>query len=421
MAQFSELSLCVTKQLNKEEKKKFGIFITPEVITSTLFSSVLKHANNSQLLITKILEPSCGTCEMVYTCDKYFNDVQIDGIELNDTIYDAIKDLSFRNNVTLTHADFIKMDFQGATYDFIIGNPPYCVCEKGYPVDALYEPYIVGRPNTFGLFLLKAISLLKENGILAFVVSRSCLNAAYYAKIRNYIKATCNIVELIDFEEDCQFIDTQQSTVGLIVQKKKCESPAIKRIKSHNNQQPPECKYSVLLGENYIFTLDASTLNSILEGATTLKNMGLRVRTGSVVWNQVKKQLTTDATKTMLIYNSNVTPEYTVEPRTFSNAEKKQYIELEGKTEQILVVNRGNGNAKYRLQYALIEAGTMPYLVENHLNEIYYDGLEADRNKLFETVAKSFQNPKTQLFINFYLGNNGLSKTELETILPIYL
>jgi hypothetical protein len=162
-------------------------------------------------------------------------------------------------------------------------------------------------------------------------------------------------------------------------------------------------------------------LNFILEGATTLKNMGLRVRTGSVVWNQVKKQLTTDATKTMLIYNSNVTTEYTVEPRTFSNAAKKQYIELEGKTEQILVVNRGNGNAKYRLQYALIETGTTPYLVENHLNEIYYDGLEADRTKLFETVVKSFQNPKTQLFINFYLGNNGLSKTELETIFPIYL
>lgn len=431
MAQFSELSLRITKAINKEDKKTFGIFITPKVITNKLVFSVLNHAAASSLNIIKILEPSCGSCEIVNACDKYFNNIQMDGIELNDTVYEAIKGLNFRNNVRLIHADFIKMNFQGETYDLIIGNPPYCVCEKGYLVDPLFESYIVGRPNTFGLFLLKAISLLKENGILAFVVSRSCLNAAYYARIRNYIKATCNIVELIDFDKDANFIDTNQSTVGFILQKKVCKTQVFKRLKSQvdkshgeEQEQEQECKYSVLLGENYIFTHNASTLNSILNGATTLKNMGLRVRTGSVVWNQVKGQLTADSSKTMLIYNSNVTPEHTVEPRTFLNAAKKQYIELdfglEGKVEQVIVVNRGNGNAKYKLQYALVDMGT-PYLIENHLNEIYYDGLEETRGVLFETVTKSFRNPRTQLFIDFYLGNNGLSKTELETIFPIYL
>jgi len=418
MAQFSELSLRVTKQLDKEEKKTFGIFITPEVITNKLFSSVLTHASASQLSITKILEPSCGTCEIIYACDKYFNNIEMDGVELNDTIYEAIQTLNFQNNVRLIHADFIKMDFQGVTYDLIIGNPPYCVCEKGYLVDPLFKPYIVGRPNTFGLFLLKAISLLKENGILAFIVSKSCLNAAYYSKIRNYIKGTCRILELIDFEDDAKFIDTEQSTVGFVLQKKGVNLPVTKRIKTQTDPQSV-CKYSVLLGENYIFTHNAKKLNSILEGATTLYNLGLRVRTGSVVWNQVKDMLTSNSTKTMLVYNSNIMPDNTVAPRTFSNEEKKQYIEIEGKTEQILVVNRGNGNTKYKLQYALLGTGK-PYLVENHLNEIYYDGLEHMRSVLFETVIKSFQSPKTQLFIDFYLGNNGLSKTELETIFPIY-
>jgi hypothetical protein len=39
---------------------------------------------------------------------------------------------------------------------------------------------------------------------------------------------------------------------------------------------------------------------------------------------------------------------------------------------------------------------------------------------LYEKIIKSFENPKTKKFIEIFLGNNSLSKTELETIFPIY-
>lgn len=419
-SEFSDLSLQITKKIGKDEKKVFGIFITPGSMTSKLFESIDKHRTSLNIEIRSILEPSCGSCELVYACDKYFNKVKIQGVELNNTIYEAIKTLTFVNKTSLIHADFIKMDFHGNRYDLIVGNPPYCVCEKGYKLDESFQPYIVGRPNTFGLFLLKAINLLNDGGLLAFIISKSCLNAAYYAKIRNYVKATCHILEIIVFDGQSQFIDTEQATIGLILQKKGSEkSPKSKRAKPEDLL----CNYSVLIGENYIFTPDSATLRSILSGATTLRQMGLGVRTGSVVWNQVKEMLTTDSTETMLIYNTNITVEHTVEARTFSNQEKKQYIQgVEGKTDEVLVVNRGNGNSKYKLQYALIGGGgELTYLVENHLNEIYYEDGVANGSELLASVVQSFKNPKTQLFIDFYLGNNGLSKTELETIFPIYL
>jgi hypothetical protein len=40
---------------------------------------------------------------------------------------------------------------------------------------------------------------------------------------------------------------------------------------------------------------------------------------------------------------------------------------------------------------------------------------------LYNKIIDSFKNPKTKKFIELFLGNNGLSKTELETIFPIYL
>jgi hypothetical protein len=45
---------------------------------------------------------------------------------------------------------------------------------------------------------------------------------------------------------------------------------------------------------------------------------------------------------------------------------------------------------------------------------------EEELIKIYEKIIKSFKNPKTKKFIEIFLGNNSLSKTELETIFPIY-
>jgi hypothetical protein len=141
--------------------------------------------------------------------------------------------------------------------------------------------------------------------------------------------------------------------------------------------------------------------------------MGIRVRTGTVVWNERKSDLTHDATKTLLIYNTNITKEHQVTATSFKNGEKKQYIDQEGSTDSVIVVNRGNGNSAYKLSYAMVD-GLTPYLVENHLN-IIECGTRAPQ------ILASLANEKTQQFVALFLGNNGLSKTELETIFPIYL
>ncbi len=121
-----------------------------------------------------------------------------------------------------------------------------------------------------------------------------------------------------------------------------------------------------------------------------------------------------------MIYNSNIITNEIV-LKKFNNNEKKQYINLKGNDELIIVINRGNGNSSYNLTYCLIENDN--YLIENHLNVIYSKD-KISKEKLldkFNVVLNSLKNDKTKLFIKEYLGNNGLSKTELETIFPIYL
>jgi adenine-specific DNA-methyltransferase len=332
----------------------------------------------------------------------------MDGIEYNDKIFNSILALQFKNKVKLIKDNFMLFNSTN-NYDLIIGNPPYFVCKKT-DIPSKYNKFCVGRPNIFGGFIIHSLSMLNNNGILAFIIPKSFLNSSYYSLIRNHIKETCKIIDIIDFKQHNDFIDTSQCTFGIILQKL-----------NQNNIQPDECKFSVKINNNFIFSTDSYNLKEILTGSTTLSNMKLKVRTGNIVWNQHKDELTYNENDTMLIYNTNISNDNKVEIKVFKNEEKKQYINKYGRINPTLVVNRGNGNSIYKLNYALLEKG--PYLIENHLNEIYTNE-KIDNNELLEIynkVINSFKNPKTQQFIELFLGNNGLSKTELETIFPIYI
>lgn len=401
--QYSALTIDITASLSKTEKKADGIFITPRVIIKKLFDEIVLFIDKTILL--KILEPSCGTCEIVNYCDERFSKPEIHAIEKNSKLFTGISGIQFKHPVQLFNQDFLTYEPM-MKYDFIVTNPPYYVCSKK-DIPKKYHEFVHGRPNIFAIFIIHSISMISPGGLLAFIVPRSFLNSLYYYKTRNHIKDTCDILKIIDFTNDNKFIDTEQGTFGIILKKKTVVA------------FPTDCAFSMKISNHFIFTHDSELLRSIFEGATTIAKMGLKVRTGSVVWNEHKSILTSTATSTKLIYNSNITKQNTIEMKQYKNVEKLQYINMDGRHQPVLVVNRGNGNSKYQLTYAFIESG--PYLIENHLNEIYDPTEGTDSKEIYEKIMNSFKNPRTQLFIDVYLGNNGLSKTELETIFPIYL
>jgi Eco57I restriction-modification methylase len=415
-AQYSSLSIKLTKLLPKKVKKDQGIFITPLCLIRKLYLRIKQFKDEVGLEeFSRVLEPSCGTCEMISYLDTVLYGASIFGVEQNPILYDHIKELSstfVNNTVTLKEGDFIMEPTNGEPYDLIFGNPPYFVCKKEQ-VPVQYREYTSGRPNIFGTFILHSLALLKVGGILGFIVPKSFLNSGYYMKIRNFIKETCSIVDILDFESNDEFLETQQATMGLILHKKGTMTTA-----------PKECAYSLKLGNHFVFSSNSLQLKNLLLGSTTLSKMGLRVKTGSIVWNECKDELTSDSSKgILLLYNSNINTQNEIELKDFvNNEEKHQYIMKSGSCDPVLVVNRGNGNSAYKLSWSIVD-GETEYLVENHLNVIYSPTFVERKIllKVYSTISKSFKDPRTKQFIKLYLGNNGLSKTELESIFPIYL
>jgi len=394
---YSDLSISITNDLDKLTKKSNGIFFTPPETVNKTYKLLKPHMKH----IKTILEPSCGSCEYITPLDKQYS---ITGIEYNTTIFSSIKHLS-GDNLTLVNTDYIKWN-SPQKYDLIIGNPPFYVMSKT-DVDNEYYKYFSGRPNIFILFVIKSLSLLNKNGILSFILPTSFLNSFYYEKTRNYIYENFKILHIL--EGSCDYLETSQNTVILIVQNTK------KNVKNDN--------FIIRINGIIIFGTPKNIKNirKLYKDSTTLKDLGFIVKVGNIVWNQKKSILTDDKTKTLLIYSSDI-KNNKLNIQNYKNPCKKNYINLPGENTPLLIVNRGYGNSTYKFNYHLIKGG-YNYCIENHLICIRYTKeIENDKLvELYEKIIKSFNDDKTTEFIKIFFGNNAMNTNELCNILPIYI
>jgi hypothetical protein len=156
-------------------------------------------------------------------------------------------------------------------------------------------------------------------------------------------------------------------------------------------------------------------------GKTFISGLGCSVKTGNIVWNQFmakhKDQFINDSKSDgkdniPLIYPRNLKNGKI----TFIKDNKKpQYIKYNADIKPIfgpvIAINRIVGLDSVSLHPVLIEKGK--YFFENHINVI------TGSLKNLKMIEKSLNNKKTVEFIKKIIGNTQLSKTELETMIPI--
>jgi len=415
MTEYSILSKELTNQIPKNIKKDEGIYFTPPSVVNHNIELITKLFDNCTISSLSILEPSCGSGEYIEVLKKKFSlNTEITGIEKNVTIYQSIKPIFCKENVKLINTDYLNFDTK-TKYDLIIGNPPFYVMKKEL-VNKKYWDFFDGRPNIFVLFLIKSFELLKDNGILSFILPKNFLNCLYYDKTRKYLITNCEILHIVDGMTG-KFIDTQQETVIFIIQKSKS-------IIDYKSVISP---YVLNINEYTIFATKSNLekYRHLCENSTTLSALGFRVSVGTVVWNQCKDILTDDETQTRLIYSSDVETGIFI-PKKYKNKEKLNYIRREGINKPLIVVNRGYGVGNYKFYACLVEMKTEEkYLVENHLICIEYIETTDENNNVllnnkYKKILDSFNDKRTIDFINIYFGNNAINTTELLYILPIY-
>jgi type I restriction-modification system DNA methylase subunit len=395
-APFRPTSLQFNSSLSKEVRKEQGIFFTPKAIRDRLFEVIKLYMPNPE----NVLEPSFGSGEFLYDALERFPNAAIYGVEKNKEMYNAVAAATTdKPNVVLRNADFL--DFPQFKFDTAIGNPPYFV------TDAKNPACMVGRGNIFVQFIYKCLTQhLVPGGVLAFVIPTSFYNCSYYQPCRDYIAQKTTILHLENLAGG--FYDTAQDTTLIVIR----------------NTPPPATPSTpaftfILHGTQYL-SPNYKELAESTRDATTLASLGLAVKTGDVVWNQEKPHLH-ETEGTLVIYMSNIVNNTLVLNNFTQPNEKKQRIKT-FKRQPVkgpaIIVARGYGNAHYKLSYTFIPETSEPFYGENHVNVITATTPEAKNN--LKRVMTSFADPRTSRFLAMFIGNSALSKTELESVLPIF-
>jgi len=111
-------------------------------------------------------------------------------------------------------------------FDIIIGNPPY-VRGRIIPVgvkEELQVKYGVvyhGNADLLVYFYANGVNLLKEDGILSFVVSRTWLSSDYAYNLRKFLFTNTELLSVVDFGENRLFKGVGVDTSISIIRKAK--------------------------------------------------------------------------------------------------------------------------------------------------------------------------------------------------------
>ena len=408
----NELSIEHTTTTENSVLKKGGQYFT---LSPSLLSSLFERTSHlSTRRKIDILEPSYGTGRVILECVKQFGKrCNITGIEINKELFEKtnVKLKSADCKINLIQDDFLQHDFKRDKYDLIVGNPPYFEMKLSKEQREEYKEIISGRVNIYSLFLYKCIQLLKTNGHLHFVLPKSILSSKYFNLLRHYIYKTCDIIDIITFDNDSMFRKAKQNVIVLLLRKHEIELEMIDFSNLDN-------KHVVVVNNRLIFTKESALIDKLLQNSTTICNLNCTVKTGPTEWNKWKEDLTDETEGTLqLIYANNLNND-DLEPTSRNKGRSRLKITEKTKSSiqrgPFILINRIISPQNPILKIYFEKSRERQYFVENHVNII--SGSLED----LEIIYKSLQNPKTTEFIKAFCSNTQLSQDELETIIPIF-
>ena len=380
-----------------KHRKKLGQYFTPRTLREILFSKLPK------LKKPKILDPAVGTGEFLITAKKYYPNSQIYGWEIDPALVNISRRVAPYARIECV--DSLKKHEYGK-FDFIIGNPPYFEFKPDPEICTKYSEILNGRVNIYGIFVYQAIQLLKDGGYLAFVVPPSMNNGAYFSKLRNFIVANCNIEFLSIQQVPTLFKDALQSVMLLVLKK-----------------APNVGSYIFKKNGILIFSEEREYLESVFKNSVTLSDLGYKVRTGKLVWNQNKDRLTnTHKGNTALIWSHNIT-KGSIE--LGNHGSKPQFVKT-NLYEQgpVIVTNRIIGQPHKGSLRAAVVPENMKFVAENHVNVIYPPDRQTrmcftNKKISIENLVEQLNSPENSRVLFRITGNTQISKNELEKLFPI--
>lgn len=247
----------------------------------------------SAALIERFCSLGCNNISLtVYECDK-------DIIPLLKRNVSLMRDYCRRHAVVF-HSRIENCNFLTSnicdTYDVVISNPPYKKIPKSSEESVAMAKYVHGQPNLYGLFMCKAVDLLKDDGDFIFITPRSWTSGDYFEIVRRHLINNIGIdkLHLFDSRNDSFSSEEVLQETVIIHGVKRMQVENVTISVSDNdafeNVSSFAVPYNVCIGvsaHQYVFipanTAELENLIHISGFNHTLSELGYKFKTGPVV------------------------------------------------------------------------------------------------------------------------------------------
>lgn len=191
------------------EKSKQGSYYTPNKLIKNTVNEYVKSNY-------KVLDPSCGTGQfLLQFSDKINNPNLIYGFDIDDI---AVKIARINLIIRYKNIDFVPNIFNLNTvylsdtskvfdsliekFDFIATNPPWGASFSKKDKKLLSQKYPKIKSNEiFSYFLNISLKLLKNNGLLSFILPQSFLNVGVHKDIRRIVIENTTILKIFELDK----------------------------------------------------------------------------------------------------------------------------------------------------------------------------------------------------------------------------
>ncbi|OAA84721.1 Modification methylase PaeR7I [Clostridium ljungdahlii] len=215
---------------------KNGVVYTPPEMAAFMVKNLINVNDVIENPFIKVVDPSCGSGNLICKCFLYLNQIFIKNIEvinsknnlnlkLKDISYHIVHNNLFGFDVDETAIKVLKIDlflisnqfseknFQvkdflveniDRKFDVFIGNPPYIGHKSvdssySYILRKIYGSIYRDKGDISYCFFQKSLKCLKEGGKLVFVTSRYFCESCSGKELRKFLIENTSIYKIIDF------------------------------------------------------------------------------------------------------------------------------------------------------------------------------------------------------------------------------
>lgn len=221
-------------------KRRTGSYYTPQIISDFIVKRVLEKHSGKNLTV---LEPSAG--DGIFIQSLFNGKFKAKGrlqnvlaIELNKLEIEAVRSRTQSKALEVSCNDFLKAQasLSDAAFDIVLGNPPY-IKKSLLNVDQIEWCHRIHEQfpslgnghsikNIWSAFLVRSISLLKNDGILSLVLPAELLQVNFTAELRRLLVREFARIEIFTFN-DLLFKECKGQDTLILIAEKSSSSPGL--------------------------------------------------------------------------------------------------------------------------------------------------------------------------------------------------